>query len=320
MGQGQGRMGGGPGGHGMQRGGPGMEPLVMRPDVIKELKLSESQQKKIKALFPGPGGRDGMRSGPGGPGGPEGGVGRDDREGRGGQNEDEDDDRGGPPQDRRGNDDEQGPGGPPPRRGGDDEGPGGPGRQGGQRGGGRGMGGEMRGGPDQMDSKLGEILSDGQMKRLKQLRIQREGALALMRPDIGDKVGLSDRDRDRIHDMIDSAMDSMRPQDGDRPDHESMEKMHAKLSDKILSSLSSKQRSKWNDLAGKPFKFDANWHPEGRGGDNRRGGPGGRDGQRGPGQRGGRDDDDRGGPPPSDNDGDGGSVEQGIIDATVHHG
>src|SRR5689334_10626702 len=84
------RMGGGPGGPGGMRGpggqgfggpgmggprmgmrrmgGPGLEPLVLRPDVAKELKLSDSQVKKLKALFPRPDRMNGMRGGPGGMG------------------------------------------------------------------------------------------------------------------------------------------------------------------------------------------------------------------------------------------------------------
>jgi hypothetical protein len=129
-------------------------------------------------------------------------------------------------------------------------------------------------GPDQMDGKLAEILSDSQMKRLKELRLQRQGAMALTRKDIADQVGLTDDERLKLRGMIDEAMDSMRPQDNQqigqggvqmrRPDPQAMESMHEKISDQILRSLTSKQRAKWNDLVGKPFKFDENWRPQPR--------------------------------------------------------
>ncbi|RYG35527.1 hypothetical protein EON81_12490 [bacterium] len=88
---------GGPGGRGGQRGMMGGPGLLMVPEVQTELKLTEAQIEKIKALRPERG-RGGPGGGPGGPGGGPGGPG------------------GG---------DQGGPGGPPPRGG-----PGGPGRGG----------------------------------------------------------------------------------------------------------------------------------------------------------------------------------------------
>jgi hypothetical protein len=69
-----------------------------------------------------------------------------------------------------------------------------------------------------------------------------------------------------------------------------MEARHAQLSNDILATLSSKERAKWNELCGKPFKFDENWRPKPPQGD-RRGGPGD-DGRPGP-----QDNPDEGAPP-----------------------
>ena len=212
----------------MRRTGPPMEPLFMRPEVQKELKLTDDQIQKLKALLPPPppGAGEGPDMAPGGAQGAQ---------------------RGGPPGDRRG--------------------------MRGQPGGEQGMQPRMGMGPDQMDQKLRGILSDSQMKRLKELRLQRDGAMALSRKDIADQVGLSDDERLKIRGMIDEARDSMRPdqggQPGQPPSRQEMEEMHKKLNDQILSTLSSKERSKWEELCGKPFKFDETWHPQGmrRGGD-----------------------------------------------------
>jgi hypothetical protein len=280
------RRDGGPGGQGMRRMGPGMEPLFMRPDVQKELKLTDDQIEKLKALMPrprmgGPGGGGPGDGGPDGIGGP-GGAGPGSPGGEGG------DLQGGPPG-----------GGQRRVQGG--------GQRGGQRGGGPGGEQGMRrmGGPDQMDSKLGEILSDGQLKRLKQLRLQREGGMSLMRKDIAEKVGLSDDERQKLRGMVDEAMQAMRPDQGQDgpPDRKTMEAMHKKLSEQILGSLSSKQHSKWNDLIGKPFKFDENWHPR-----RPQGGPGGPEGDS---QRGGD-----GPPPPADDNG--GNLEAALVMEALH--
>lgn len=238
-------QGRGPEGGQMRRMGPPMVPLFMRPDVQKELKLSDEQVEKLRQLMPPPpmGGPDVMRGGPAGEGAP------------GGEMHER---HGGPPQ------------GDASRHGGE----GGPG-------GARRMGGGP-GGPDGIDKQLSEVLSDGQMKRLKQLRLQRQGALALIHKEIADKVGLSDDERQRIRGMIDEAMEPQRDMQDGPPDRKAMEAKHAQLNRDILESLSSRERAKWDELCGKPFKFDEKWHPEPPLGDLQRG-RGGERGERGQG-------------------------------------
>ena len=230
----------GPGGlgpDGMHRHmGPPVEPLFMRPDVQKELKLTDDQIAKLRELLPPPpmGRQDQFGGQPGGPPLPGG-------------------DRGGPP---------QGDEGMRPR-------------------------GDGPMGPQQMDAKLAQVLNDAQMKRLKELRLQREGGMALMRKDVADQVGLSDEERQRIRGMVDEAIESMHSQQGQQG--LTMQEKHKKLSDQILAALTSAERSKWDALCGKPFKFDENWRPQ-----RPQGGPGGE-----PRQPGG----DGGPPPPSDDGG-----------------
>ena len=255
-GGGQPDMQGGPqGGPGMGlRMGPHEAPLLMRPDVQKELKLTEEQIEKIKGLFPPPmgGPHEGMAPGGG--------------QGFGG------------------------PGGQPGRQGG---------AQAGQRRGGGQPGqppqGGPGGGPDgpqmmrmDMDDKLKDVLSDSQLKRLKELRLQRQGAEALSRKEIAEKAGLSDEHRQLIRGILEEARENApHPQPGERPDPQEMKKQmdafRADLNKKVLAVLSSTERSKWEAMLGKPFKFDENWHPEPpRGGPE--GGPGGfGGGPRGPG-------------------------------------
>jgi hypothetical protein len=158
-----------------------------------------------------------------------------------------------------------------------------------------------------MDEKLAKVLNDSQMKRLKQLRLQREGAIALVRKEIADKVGLSDDDRYKIRGMIDEAMESHHGDQDGPPDPNEMRDFHTLLGQKILKSLSSSQRSKWENLAGKPFKFDEKWHPQGpdfgsRGGQMRHGGGEGRGD----------------GPPPPPEDEDDGGLEAALVRVATH--
>ena len=120
--------------------------------------------------------------------------------------------------------------------------------------------------PQRMDEQLEDILSDPQMKRLKELRLQHEGATALMRKDVADRVGLSDEDRQRLRGLVEEARErAPRPQPGEQPDPEAMRRAHeafrAQLNEKVLASLTDAHRAKWRQLLGQPFKFDENWRP-----------------------------------------------------------
>ena len=213
----------------MMMGGPN---ILTMPDVQAELRLTDDQKQKVGQLFPArrQGGQFGGQGGPGGP--PQGG-------GQfGGQG---------------------GPGGPPQGGGqfGGQGGPGGPPQGGGQLGGppqGR------QGGPDPMDDKVKGILNPGQFARYKELQLQWRGAGAISQPDVADKLGLSDAQREKVRE----AMDAGRPQppqggQGERPDFEQMRKQMAEAKARserqILAVLNSDQRTKWDQMVGKPFKF-----------------------------------------------------------------
>ena len=118
-----------------------------------------------------------------------------------------------------------------------------------------------------MDVKLQKVLSDAQFKRLKELQLQRRGAEALSRKEMADKIGLSDEERERIRGIIEEARESLpKPDPGQRMEPDQMMKAHRemveKLNEKVLKLLSSKERAKWEELTGKPFKFDETYRPE----------------------------------------------------------
>lgn len=288
---GQGRGPGGPQGPMRVMGGPGGGArILLRPDVQRELKLTEDQIGKIREAVGGPGGpggrggqgRPGFGGGQGGP--PPGGFGGG-QGGRGGQ--------GGPPPGGFGQGGRGGQGGPPP--GGFGGGQGGPG--------GRGQGGpgrppmdqeQMRKHAEEMDAKIKGILSDSQFKRYKELGLQMQGPAALAQKDLAEKIGLSEAQRLQIRGILEEGRPRFEgPSEGGQPpDPESMRKMMDQARDannkKILAVLTSAQRTKWDSMLGQPFKFEQ-----------MQGGPGfgrGPGGQGGPGGRGGRGG--QGAPPP----------------------
>jgi hypothetical protein len=284
---------GGPGGFGQMRGPgmmmPGGPAILMQPDVQKELNLSADQKQKIEQLLRqvGPGGPGGQ-GGPGGPGGPpQGGFGQG-GPGQGGPPQggfQGGPPQGGPPQQRggQGGPPQQGQGGfqggPPQGQGGfGQRGPGGPGGPGGQG----GPGNDQH--RQEMEAKVKGILNADQYARYQQLALQAEGPRAFGRKDVAEKLNLSEDQQQKIREIH----EANRPQppapggQGGPPDFEKMraegDKRREEIMQKILGVLTSNQKSTWNSMVGKPFKFQP---PQMRG-PGGQGGPGGPGGQGGP--------------------------------------
>lgn len=132
-----------------------------------------------------------------------------------------------------------------------------------------------------MEKKIKEILNDSQYKRYREIDLQVQGATAVLRPEIGQKLGITDEQREQIHRIL----EENRPQppqggQGERPDPSQMEKKREELNRKVLAVLTADQRSTWNSMIGKPFKLTQQGF--GPGGPGRGpGGPGGGQGRGG---------------------------------------
>lgn len=120
------------------------------------------------------------------------------------------------------------------------------------------------------ENALEEALLPHQMKRLRQLSVQlrsRGGVVrALTSDEIAEEVGISEAKIDELRAANEEAEAQLR---------EEIAKLRAKADEKILATLSAEQRSKWNDMVGEPFEFEAEERGPGFGGFGGRGGPGG---------------------------------------------
>jgi hypothetical protein len=140
----------------------------------------------------------------------------------------------------------------------------------------------------EMEAKVKKILTESQYTRYQELALQMQGAGAVSRPEIAEKLGLSE---EQIRQIRDIQMNDRPPRPQGRPEdglpdmkqmQEQMKKHREEIEAKILGVLTSGQKDKWKAMLGKPFKFDE-MPPMG---------PGGPGGFRGPGGGG------QGGPPP----------------------
>ncbi|HEY3783528.1 MAG TPA: hypothetical protein VGL56_20790 [Fimbriimonadaceae bacterium] len=235
--------GGGPGGPGGgggfgQRGpggGPGgaanMAMLVNRPDVQRDLALTDDQKAQLAKILPNRRGR-----GFGGPGGPGGGGGPQDQGGPGGP--------GGPPPNDQG-----GPGGPPPMDGGG--GPGGPG----------GFGQNQA----ELKEKVNKILTSDQQKRLEGIFIQVAGNGSIMDSTVQSDLGITSDQKAQIDDLNTKQRAANRSvfekvQSGEIEQDQVrtiMQKNRTAMNDALGKVLTDDQKAKMKTLAGKTFQAEA---------------------------------------------------------------
>jgi hypothetical protein len=149
------------------------------------------------------------------------------------------------------------------------------------------------------EEKVRRVLTGEQFKRLKQIELQQQGTTALMRPDIGQALGITDDQRAKMQTVNEENGGKMRAMFENVRDMSEDER--AGLRDKmtqlredsekaLMAVLNDEQKAKLKDIMGQPFDMP---RPEfGRGGP---GGPGGPGGNRGPGAAGDRGGDGGGG-------------------------
>jgi hypothetical protein len=113
-----------------------------------------------------------------------------------------------------------------------------------------------------MEAKIKSVLSPAQYARYQELSLQLDGARALLRPEVGESLGLTQEQTTQIRNLqIESFR--MPPPPGDDmvepprpPSFEEMEQRRAEFARKAMSVLTSEQRRKWEGMLGKPFRFE----------------------------------------------------------------
>ena len=115
-----------------------------------------------------------------------------------------------------------------------------------------------------VDGKVAGILDANQVKRLKELQLQREGAAALLRPEVAKKLGLSQEQQDSIKKIQDAARPTGRPTFDPNESQEDRQARIKKIRDQMdkaqkdsLAVLNDDQSLDWTNMLGKPFKFPA---------------------------------------------------------------
>lgn len=126
------------------------------------------------------------------------------------------------------------------------------------------------------------ILTESQRNRLKELELQAQGPMALLRPEIAKELNITTEQQSKIRgvqdEMREQAMESFRGgrQEGGREEMmKMMDEMRAKAEQRVLAVLTSAQKDQWTKMQGVPFKWEGGRPMMGGG---MMGGPGGRGG------------------------------------------
>ncbi len=133
----------------------------------------------------------------------------------------------------------------------------------------------------EMREKLEEVLLPEQLERLDQISLQTRGSMALMDPEVAEKLSITAEQKEKMEELRSKSGERMREVftsgGGDREKmREAFGKMRKEMDDEALSVLTPEQKAKWDEMKGKSFEM-----PEGAMGGF--GGGGGRGGFGGPG-------------------------------------
>lgn len=109
------------------------------------------------------------------------------------------------------------------------------------------------------------ILDQTQIKRFRQLELQRQGPGAVMRPAVAKELGVTAQQQAKIRELQQKQMEEMRSmfQGGrgqmtpeERQDMaKKMQENRTKNQQAVLGVLTPAQKTKWTEMLGKPFKF-----------------------------------------------------------------
>jgi uncharacterized membrane protein len=107
------------------------------------------------------------------------------------------------------------------------------------------------------EEKLNKILKPEQQARLKQLNLQRQGAMALSQPELAKQLGLTEDQQKKIRGIQESGrpnFQDLSPEERQKLMAEIRERQE-KVQGEVLAVLTDEQKAKYAELKGKEFTF-----------------------------------------------------------------
>jgi hypothetical protein len=131
---------------------------------------------------------------------------------------------------------------------------------------------------------LGEVLKPEQLKRLKQIELQRAGVAAFTRPDVEKALVFNDEQKGKVKAIADESATKMRElmgaggqggargargaggaggaRGGAAPDQAKITALRKEMSEKVMLVLNDDQKKTWKDLTGDAFEVPARVAPK----------------------------------------------------------
>jgi Spy/CpxP family protein refolding chaperone len=108
------------------------------------------------------------------------------------------------------------------------------------------------------DKAVAEILKPEQLKRVRQISLQQEGARSLSNPEVAATLKLTDEQMSKIKSIQEETRTARgeRGQRGQRDEEtrKKLEEARKATNEKLMSVLTGEQKAKWKELTGGPFK------------------------------------------------------------------
>jgi hypothetical protein len=110
---------------------------------------------------------------------------------------------------------------------------------------------------DATEKAIGKILDDKQMKRLRQIGLQQQGAFAFQSAELQSKLKLTDDQKGKIKTINEEAGQKMRDlfQGGfNEETRTKMTELRKETMDKVTGVLTADQKKAWKEMTGEPFQ------------------------------------------------------------------
>ncbi len=119
------------------------------------------------------------------------------------------------------------------------------------------------------DKALAEILKPGQLKRVRQISLQQQGAFALVNPEVAKALNISEEQKDKIREIQTKAREESQGLGRDEEGIKKRQEIRKSTNEKVMGVLTAEQKTKLKEMQGEPFKGEIRFGPPG-GGRNRR--------------------------------------------------
>lgn len=113
---------------------------------------------------------------------------------------------------------------------------------------------------DSTSKSLAGILKEEQLKRLKQIQLQREGVRAFANEQVQKALKFSDAQTREVKEILDAAQKQIQedtkdiPRDDAAKRRQVTQKINREAREKVMGKLSDDQKTQWKEMTGEPFQ------------------------------------------------------------------